>query len=243
MHGILIRYNVSEEMTENQCSKKMDAFAYVQRSKPHAEEKMLSSDELRDHAIRYIKSLKENASEHLVEHRTGEIEHFDRRYTESLKSKESIEAQLINLEEILLLLQSMNVLDLSHAFVENSGKLLRQLSPYANDAEHPTFQTTRVERHFYTELLEHIEVVQARILRMHNPSTIEMQHNEKLWKSVCEQAIEKVEARIERFSNVKIKYEKKLLELNELKQQNVEAKERLDHAVHELDQILEALES
>lgn len=234
---------MSEETTENQCSKKMDAFAYVQRSKPHAEEKMLSTDELRTYAIRYIKSLKENASEHLVEHRTGEIEHFDRRYAESLKSKESIEAQLINLEEILLLLQSMNGLDLSHAFVENSRRLLRQLSPYANDAEHPTFQTTRVERHFYTELLEHIEVVHARILRMHNPSTMEMQHNEKLWSSVCQQVIEKVEARIERFSNVKIKYEKKLLELNELKKQNIEAKERLDHAVHELDKILEALES
>lgn len=243
MHGILIRYNVSEDTNGDQCLKKMDAFAYVQRGKPHAEEKMLTSDELRDHAIRYIKSLKENASVHLVEHRTGEIAHFERRYTESLKSKESIEAQLINLEEILLLLQSMNVLDLSHAFAEKSGKLLRQLSPYANDADHPTFQTTRVERHFYTELMEHIEVVHARILRMHNPSTIEMQNNGKLWTSVCEQAIEKVEARIERFSNVKIKYEKKLLELNELKKQNIEAKERLDHAVLELDQILESLES
>ncbi|KOS69199.1 hypothetical protein AEA09_12000 [Lysinibacillus contaminans] len=243
MHGIIIRYNVSEELTVDQWPKKMDAFAYVQRSKPHTDEKTLSLDELRDHAIRYIKSLKENASEHLVEHRNGEIEHFDRRYTESLKSKENMEAQLINLEEILLLLKSMSALNLSHAFVENSGKLLRQLSPYANDAGHPTFQTTRVERHFYTELIEHIEVVHARILRMHNPSTIEMQHNEKLWTSVCEQLIEKVEARIERFLSVKLKHEEKLLELHQLKQQNVEAKERLDHAVNELEQILEALES
>lgn len=243
MHGIYIRYNISEEIPVDQWPKKIDAFAYVQRDKQRDDEKMLSLDDLRGHAIRYIKSLKENASEHLVEHRMGEIEHFDRRYTESLKSKETIEAQLINLEEIRLLLQSMCVLNLSHAFGENAGKLLRQLSPYAREAEHPTFQTTRVERHFYAELIEQIEVAHARILRLHNPSTLEMQHAEKIWATVCEQAIEKVEARIERFSSVKIKKEKKLHELHQLKQQNLEAKERLDNAVHELDKILEVLES
>lgn len=243
MRGIFIRYNVSEEKTIDQCPKKMDAFAYVQRRKPRGDETILSSDELRSHAIRYIKSLKENASEYLVEHRTGEIEHFDRRCTESLKSKEHIEAQLINLEEIFLLLQSMRALNLSHAFIQNSGKLLRELSPYAREEEHPTFQTTRIERHFYTELLEHIEVVHARIVRQHDPSTLEMQQNETLWTSVCDQAIEKVKAKIERFTAVKMKHEEKLLKLHQLKQQNIEAKERLDCAVHELDQILEALES
>lgn len=242
MPGIFIRYNVSEEMAVDQCPKKMDAFAYVQRSKPHTDEKNLSLDELRGYAIGYIKSLKDNASEHLVEHRNGEIEHFDRCYTESLKIKEHIEAQLINLEEIRLLLQSLSVLNLSHGFVENSGKLLRQISPYAKVADHPTFQTTRVERHFYTEMMEQIEVVHARIIRQHNPSTLEMQHAEILWTTVCQQVIDKVEARIERFSNVRMEHEKKLLEINHLKQQNIEAKERLDHAVHELDQILEVLE-
>lgn len=243
MSGIFIRYNVSEEKTVDQYPKKMDAFAYIQRRKYHGDENRLSTDELRSHAIRYIKSLKENASEHLVEHRTGEIEHFDRRYTESLKSKEHIEAQLMNLEEILLLLRSMCALNLSHAFVQNSGKLLRELSPYAREAGHPTFQTTRIERHFYTELIEQIEVVHARIVRQHNPSTLELQQNEALWTAVCEQAIEKIEAKIERFTTVKMKHEEKLHQLYQLKQQNIEAKERLDDAVHELDRILEALES
>ncbi len=224
--------------------KKLDAFAYVQRGKPQQEnDNTLSLEELRSHAIRYIKSLKENASVHLVEQRNGEIEHFDRRYMESLKLKENIDAQLINLEEIRLLLQLMNVLNLSHGFGENAGKLLRQITPYAKEVEHPTFQTTRVERHFYTELIEHIETVYTRIMRQHNPSTNEMQQSEKLWTTVCEQTIEKVESRIERLSSIKLKHEKNLLEFSQLKQQNVEAKERLDHAVNELDVILGALES
>ena len=130
-------------------AQKMDAFAYVQRGKPQQDnDNLLSKEELKSHAIRYIKSLKDNASVHLVEQRNGEIEHFDRRYMESLKLKESIDSQLINLEEIRLLLQLMNVLNLSHAFGENAGKLLRQITPYAKEVEHPTFQTTRVERHF-----------------------------------------------------------------------------------------------
>lgn len=243
MRGIFIRYNVSEEETTDECLKKMHAFAYIQRKKTRGDEKLLSSDELRSHAIRYIKSLKENASDYLVEHRTGEIEHFERRYTASLKSREHLEAQLMNLEEIQLLLQSLRALDLSHAFVQNSGKILRELSSYAREAEHPTFETTRIERHFYTELIEHIEVVHARIIRQHNPSTLEMQQNEKQWVSICEQAIEKVEAKIERFSSAKMKHEENLHKLYRLKQQNIEAKERLDFAVYELDQILEALES
>lgn len=162
---------------------------------------------------------------------------------ESLKLKESIDSQLINLEEIRLLLQLMNVLNLSHAFGENAGKLLRQITPYAKEVEHPTFQTTRVERHFYSELIEQIEMVYARIMRQHNPSTTEMQQSEKLWTTVCEQAIEKVEARIERLSSIKLKHEKNLLEFSHLKQQNIEAKERLDLAVNELDAILNVLES
>ena len=243
MRGIFIRYNVSEEETTDQCFKNMHAFAYVQRKKPQGDEKLLSSDELRNHAIRYIKSLKENASEYLVEHRTGEIEHYERRYTASLKSKEHIEAQLMNLEEILLLLQTLRVLDLSHGFVQHSSKILRELSPYAREADHPTFETTRIERHFYTELIEHIEVVHARIIRQHNPSTIEMQQNEKQWVSICEQSIQKVEAKIERFSSAKLKHEENLNNYYFLKQQNIEAKERLDCAVYELNQILEVLES
>lgn len=190
--------------------KKMDAFAYVQRGKPQQDnDNLLSMEELKSHAIRYIKSLKDNASVHLVEQRNGEIEHFDRRYMESLKLKESIDSQLINLEEIRLLLQLMNVLNLSHGFGENAGKLLRQITPYAKEVEHPTFQTTRVERHFYSELIEQIEAIYARIMRQHNPSTTEMQQSEKLWSAVCEQAIEKVEARIERLSSIKLKHEKK----------------------------------
>jgi len=244
MHGIYIRYNVLDETPAAQWPKKMDAFAYVQRGKPQQDnDNLLSKEELKSHAIRYIKSLKDNASVHLVEQRNGEIEHFDRRYMESLKLKESIDSQLINLEEIRLLLQLMNVLNLSHAFGENAGKLLRQITPYAKEVEHPTFQTTRVERHFYSELIEQIEMVYARIMRQHNPSTTEMQQSEKLWTTVCEQAIEKVEARIERLSSIKLKHEKNLLEFSHLKQQNIEAKERLDLAVHELDAILNVLES
>jgi len=86
-------------------------------------------------------------------------------------------------------------------------------------------------------------MVYARIMRQHNPSTTEMQQSEKLWTTVCEQAIEKVEARIERLSSIKLKHEKNLLEFSHLKQQNIEAKERLDLAVHELDAILNVLES
>ncbi|MDM5247303.1 hypothetical protein [Lysinibacillus sp. G4S2] len=243
MHGIYIRYNVSEETPAAQWPKKMDAFAYVQRGKPQQDNDLLSKEEIKSHAIRYIKSLKDNASEHLVEQRNGEIEHFDRRFMESLKLKENIDSQLINLEEIRLLLQLMNVLNLSHGFGENAGKLLRQITPYAKEVEHPTFQTTRVERHFYSELIEQIEAVYARIMRQHNPSTTEMQHSEKLWTAVCEQAIEKVESRIERLSSIKLKHEKNLLEFSQLKQQNIEAKERLDLAVNELDAILNVLES
>ncbi|WP_285396079.1 hypothetical protein [Lysinibacillus sp. fls2-241-R2A-57] len=243
MHGIYIRYNVSEETPAAQWPKKMDAFAYVQRGKPQQDNDLLSKEEIKSHAIRYIKSLKDNASEHLVEQRNGEIEHFDRRFMESLKIKENIDSQLINLEEIRLLLQLMNVLNLSHGFGENAGKLLRQITPYAKEVEHPTFQTTRVERHFYSELIEQIEAVYARIMRQHNPSTTEMQHSEKLWTAVCEQAIEKVESRIERLSSIKLKHEKNLLEFSQLKQQNIEAKERLDLAVNELDAILNVLES
>ena len=243
MHGIYIRYNVSEETPAAKWPKKMDAFAYVQRGKPQQDNDLLSKEEIKSHAIRYIKSLKDNASEHLVEQRNGEIEHFDRRFMESLKLKESIDSQLINLEEIRLLLQLMNVLNLSHGFGENAGKLLRQITPYAKEVEHPTFQTTRVERHFYSELIEQIEAIYARIMRQHNPSTTEMQQSEKLWSAVCEQAIEKVEARIERLSSIKLKHEKNLLEFSQLKQQNIEAKERLDVAVNELDVILNVLES
>lgn len=244
MHGIYIRYNVSEETSAAQWPQKMDAFAYVQRGKPQQDnDNLLSMEELKSHAIRYIKSLKDNASDHLVEQRNGEIEHFDRRYIESLKLKESIDSQLINLEEIRLLLQLMNVLNLSHGFGENAGKLLRQITPYAKEVEHPTFQTTRVERHFYSELIEQIEAVYARIMRQHNPSTTEMQQSEKLWTTVCEQAIEKVESRIERLSSIKLKHEKNLLEFNQLKQQNIDAKERLDIAVNDLDAILNVLES
>ncbi|MEK5231442.1 hypothetical protein MHB42_06655 [Lysinibacillus sp. FSL K6-0232] len=244
MHGIYIRYNVSEEISTAQWPKQINAFAYVQRDKPQQDnENLLSIEELKSHAIHYIKSLKDNASVHLVEQRNGEIEHFNRRYMESLKVKENIDSQLINLEEIRLLLQLMNVLNLSHGFGENAGKLLRQVTPYAKEAEHPTFQTTRVERHFYAELIEQIEAVYARIMRQHNPSTTEMQHSEKLWTTVCEQAIEKVEARIERLSSIKLKHEKNLLEFSQLKKQNIEAKERLDHAVTELDAILNVLES
>lgn len=244
MHGIYIRYNVSEKNQEAKWPRKVDAFAYVQRGKPQQDnDNMLSMEELRSHAIRYIKSLKENASAHLVEQHKGEIEHFDRRYMESLKVKENIDSQLINLEEVRLLLQLMNVLNLSHSFGENAGKLLRQITPYAKDIEHPTFQTTRVERHFYSEMIEQIEAIYARIMRQHNPSTTEIQQSEKLWISVCEQAIDKVEARIERLSSIKLKHEKNLLEYSQLKQQNIEAKERLDHAVNELDTILNVLES
>ncbi|MFJ7979507.1 hypothetical protein ACIQ1D_04260 [Lysinibacillus xylanilyticus] len=244
MHGIYIRYNVLEETPAAQWTQKMDAFAYVQRGKPQQDnDNLLSMEELKSHAIRYIKSLKDNASDHLVEQRNGEIEHFDRRYMESLKLKESIDSQLINLEEIRLLLQLMNVLNLSHGFGENAGKLLRQITPYAKEVEHPTFQTTRVERHFYSELIEQIEAVYARIMRQHNPSTTEMQHSEKIWTAVCEQAIEKVESRIERLSSIKLKHEKNLLEFSQLKQQNIEAKERLDIAVTDLDAILNVLES
>lgn len=244
MHGIYIRYNVSEETPAAQWPKQINAFAYVQRDKTQQDNaNLLSTEELKSHAIRYIKSLKDNASVHLVEQRNGEIEHFNRRYMESLKVKENIDSQLINLEEIRLLLQLMNVLNLSHGFGENAGKLLRQITPYAKEVEHPTFQTTRVERHFYTELIEQIEAVYARIMRQHNPSTTEMQHSEKLWTTVCEQAIEKVEARIERLSSIKLKHEKNLLEFSQLKKQNIEAKERLDHAVNELDAILNVLES
>lgn len=244
MHGIYIRYNVSEKNQEATWPRKVDAFAYVQRGKPQqGNDNMLSMEELRSHAIRYIKSLKENANLHLVEQHNGEIEHFGRRYMESLKVKENIDSQLINLEEIRLLLQLMNVLNLSHSFGENAGKILRQITPYAKDVENSTFHTTRVERHFYSEIIEQIEVVYARILRQHNPSTTEMQQSEKLWTTVCEQAIDKVEARIERLSSIKLKHEKNLLEYSQLKQQNIQAKERLDNAVLELDAILNVLES
>lgn len=75
MHGIYIRYNVSEETQAAQWPKKMDAFAYVQRGKPQQDDvNLLSKEELKNHAIRYIKSLKDNASVHLVEQRNGEIE-------------------------------------------------------------------------------------------------------------------------------------------------------------------------
>ncbi|CAM5544415.1 putative protein OS=Lysinibacillus sphaericus OX=1421 GN=LS41612_15785 PE=4 SV=1 [Lysinibacillus sphaericus] len=53
-------------------ARKVDAFAYVQRGKPQQDnDNMLSMEELRSHAIRYIKSLKENASAHLVEQHKG----------------------------------------------------------------------------------------------------------------------------------------------------------------------------
>jgi len=70
-----------------------------------------------------------------------------------------------------------------------------------------------------------------------------MQQSEKIWTAVCEQAIEKVESRIERLSSIKLKHEKNLLEFSQLKQQNIEAKERLDIAVNDLDAILNVLES
>ncbi|GLC87105.1 hypothetical protein [Lysinibacillus piscis] len=234
MQGIYIRYYISEEDT---AMKQANAFAYVQRNNS------LSKEELKRHAVRYIKSLKENADEHLMEQHNGEIEHFNQRYVTSLKLKEGVDVQLANLEEICLLLQLLNVLNLSHNFAENAAKLLHQIAPYTKELEHSTIQTTRVERRFYAELMEQIEVVYTQIIRQHNPSTTEMQHVEQLWATVCKQAIEKVEVRVERLSVLKSKHENNLMEFNERKQQNIEARERLNHARNELDVILDALES
>ena len=68
MHGIYIRYNVSDETQAKTMAQKMDAFAYVQREKPQQDnDNLLSKERAKNHAIRYIKSLKDNASVHLVE--------------------------------------------------------------------------------------------------------------------------------------------------------------------------------
>ena len=66
---------MSQKKTKQHNGPKMDAFAYVQREKPQQDDvNLLSKEELKNHAIRYIKSLKDNASVHLVEQRNGEIE-------------------------------------------------------------------------------------------------------------------------------------------------------------------------
>lgn len=243
MHGIYVSYNISEENSTEQWPKTIDAFAYVQRDKKQSNNStVLTMDELRSHAVRYIKSLKENANSHLVEHRIGEIEHFNKRQVEAVKSKAQIEGKLVNLEEMRELIQTMSGLNLLHDFAGNAGKLIRQLGTYVIEQGHSTSFRARSEYRLFKEIMGQIDAVYARILCLQNPMTEEFKRSEKLWYTVCEQSLDKIEAKIERLAVSKKLQDKKIKELDRLKLQNAHAKDRLDHAVLELNQILEVLE-